>query len=99
MGKKIYNISNFNSQMDILFQMDKISMKFLDNTTMYNTPLLNIESNKISFKYISNSTPRDQDNMANAIVESITHNKISLDEYNVLNLYQYKFQCRNQFLQ
>ena len=89
MEKKIYNISNFNFQMDILFQMDKISMKFLDNTTMYNTPLLNIESNKISFKYISNSTPRDQDNMANAIVESITHNKISLDEYNVLNLYQY----------
>ena len=87
--RRIYNICNFNNQMDILFQMDKISMKFLDNTVMLNTPLLNIESNKISMKYISNSNSRDQDNMANAIVESLTRKNIPISDYNVLNLYQY----------
>ena len=87
--KEIYNINSYNNQMDFCCQMDKISLKLIDNTTNLNTPLLNVEANKISFKYISNSNSKDIDNLSNVLVESLTSKSIDIKEYNLLHLYQY----------
>ena len=75
--------------MDFTCNVDKISLKFIDNTANMNILLLNIEANKISFKYISNSNSNNVDNLANVLVESLTSSNIDFKEYDLLDLYQY----------
>ena len=87
--KDIYNINTYNNQMDFTCNVDKISLKFIDNTANMNILLLNIEANKISFKYISNSNSNNVDNLANVLVESLTSSNIDFKEYDLLDLYQY----------
>ena len=85
----IYNTSKFHSLMDLICTIDKTSMRFLDNTTQYISPLLNIEMNKTSFKYISNSNPKGTKNIGFVIIESVSQNEIPLKDYDPYNLYQY----------
>ena len=84
-----YNTSTFENIMDVICTIDKVSMRFLDNTSQYISPLLNIEMNKTSFKYISNSNPKGTKNIGFLILESVSQNDIPLKDYDPYNLYQY----------
>ena len=44
---------------------------------------------KTVLKYITNSIIKDKNNMGNAIIEIITGNNISLENYNIQNMYQF----------
>ena len=83
------NISKFNSFMDVNLKIDKASFTIFDNTTIRKKILMDISFTKLSLKYISNSKPRDKNNMGNAIIEIITAKPISMDQYNFQTCYQY----------
>ena len=83
------NITKFNSFMDVNLKIDKASFTIFDNTTLRKKILMDISFTKLNLKYISNSKPRDKNNMGNAIIEIITAKPISIDQYNFQTCYQY----------
>ena len=85
----VRNISKFNNFLDVNVKIDKTSFTIFDNTTVRKKVLMDVGFNKLNLKYISNSKPRDKDNMGNAIIEIITATSIPMEQYNFQNLYQY----------
>jgi hypothetical protein len=85
------NLDKMNNMMDIELTLDKICIRLLDNTIPNTTPLLKLEYNKTSLKYISNSNPNSTENISNVIVESVSKKEIPFNEYKIYGLYQYVF--------
>lgn len=94
--KERLNTAAYNQLMDVNLNQDKFVLKLIDNTNLYEIPLLKTELSKLSVKYITNSDPVDSDNVGLALVEIISSVKHieTLGEryqhhYNIYNLYQY----------
>ena len=85
------NLDKMNNMMDIELTIDKICIRLLDNTIYNTTPLLKLEYNKISLKYIANSNPNSTENISNVIVESVSKKEIPFNEYKIYGLYQYVY--------
>ena len=80
--------NSFNS---INFQLDKIYITLLDNNNKGKEKkiLLALELSKIFFNKINNSNPKDKTNISNELIGIITNSHMSIDSYNIRNLFKY----------
>ena len=87
--KPTSNIDDFNNMIDVKVNLDKIAIRFLDDSGRYLIPLLNIEANQIIVKYIQNSNPDSVENISNLILESICKKEVPLSDYDINGLGMY----------
>ena len=89
LAKVVNNTDNINYMMDVKLVFEKFSFKFLDDSGAYLIPLLNIETEEILIKYITNSNTDSVENISNLILESIARKEIPLKEYDINGLSWY----------
>ena len=83
------NILNMNNTIDIKVNIEKTLIKIIDNSGLYLQPFLNIEFRKIPIKFILNTNSDSVINISNLLLESISHNEIPINDYDIkyLSLY------------
>ena len=87
--KPTSNIDDINNMIDVKLILDKISIRFLDDSGRYLIPLLNIETNQTLIKYIQNSNTDSVENISNLILESISKKEVLLSDYDINGLGMY----------
>ena len=87
--KVVNNTDNLNYMMDIKLVFEKLSFKYFDDSGIYLTPLLNIETREIMIRYITNSNTDSVENISNLILESVAKKEIPLEEYDINGLTWY----------
>ena len=88
-NKIINNTDGINYMKDIKVIFDKISIKFLDDSSNYLIPLLNIEASQTIYKLILNSDTDSVENISNLILESISRKEVPLEDYDINGLSTY----------
>ena len=87
--KPTSNIDGINNMIDVKVILDKLSIRFLDDSGKYLIPLLNIETSQTIVKYIQNSDTDSVENISNLILESISKKEVPLSDYDINGLGMY----------
>ena len=88
-NKIINNTDGINYMKDIKVVFDKISIKFLDDSSNYLIPLLNIQASQTIYKLIFNSDTDSVENISNLVLESISRKEVPLEYYDINGLSTY----------
>ena len=84
--KPTSNIDNINMMIDVKINLDKMSIRFLDDSSKYLIPLLNIETSQILVRFIQNSNTDSVENISNLLLESISKKQVPLSDYDINEL-------------
>ena len=87
--KKFKKETIFNSVSGININMNKAAITIFDNALNEKTLLLEIKMTKLDFKSISNSNPKDKNNVFNELLSVLTGTNIPFKNYTIHNLYKY----------
>ena len=74
---------------DVKINLDKMSIRFLDDSSKYLIPLLNIETSQILVRFIQNSNTDSVENISNLLLESISKKQVPLSDYDINELGMY----------
>ena len=87
--KPTTNLDEINNMIDVKIILDKISIRFLDDSGKYLIPLLNIDTSQTIIKYIQNSNSESVENISNLLLESISKKQVPLSDYDINELGMY----------
>ena len=87
--KPTSNLDDINNMIDVKIILDKTSIRFLDDSSKYLIPLLNIETSQTIVNYIQNSNTDSVENISNLILESISKKQVPLSDYDIKELGMY----------